>query len=539
MLNIFKLVCFKREEIMNHDRYTAKESLHIKMAFAYLTASSLTMFVATSFLIYSRVPLSEIFPVLIMSIFVTTLSYIFFRIKKKKKDSIIIPWILSLVTVLLPFITKFKYAKAFGWTFTLQSYNSSMILIVLAFLTCLFLREKLFISISILVISIWSVFLYVALTESADYSWDMVVDGKTYLGVIPTREVFMIISMFIISFVAFRWIRIVNGFEKRTTAQKLEIEKRIEQMRTIHLDTKESVATLLNEVDSQNGLVEKFNDRMQSQAATFEEISATLEELRTSSENIHNSSLDQINGNTRMDDIVGDFKTIKNETKINLNSTYAGLHGISERTNEANIKLQEVENTMNTIAGQSGKIAETVSIIVDIADKINLLSLNASIEAARAGDHGKGFAVVADEIGKLAFLTTESIKEIEKVLSLNNTVTKKGVDVIKDSSSMIKEMINAMSGSTDNIKILQDSLMVEEKYINSIIKQMEANIDLANSIGTGTDEQKNAIENTSNAIEDLNSIVSKMVSEIAELATSSNNILNSAKELLKKAEETV
>ena len=174
---------------------------------------------------------------------------------------------------------------------------------------------------------------------------------------------------------------------------------------------------------------------------------------------------------------------------------------------------------------------------IDIADKINLLSLNASIEAARAGEHGKGFAVVADEIGKLAFLTTESIKEIEKVLSLNNAVTKKGVDVIKDSASVIKEMIDEMTGSTGNIMILQDSLMVEEKYINSIIRQMEANIQLAKSIGTGTDEQKNAIENTSNALEDLNLIVSEMVKEINELAQSSANISSSAKELMKKAGE--
>ncbi|PKL16379.1 MAG: hypothetical protein CVV49_16600 [Spirochaetae bacterium HGW-Spirochaetae-5] len=525
--------------IMNNVRYTAREALHIRTAFAYLTALTLTMLVGIGFQIFSRVPFAEILPGLVGSIITVILAFIFFRLKKNKKDSLVIPWIISILTVLMPIIAKLKYATTFGWTFTLQSYNSSMLLLLLAFFTCLFLREKLFIFNICFTISLWSLILYMALSEGAEYSWDMVVDGQPYLGVIPTREVFMIVSMFLFGYVAFRWIRIVNTFEQRTTIQTAEIEKRIEQMKEMNVETKESVATLLSEVDSQNALVVRFNDRMQSQAATFEEISATLEELRGSSESIHNTTLDQIEGNVRMDDIVGDFKTIKNETKENLNSTYSGLHGISERTNEANTKLQEVETTMNTIATQSGKIAETISIIVDIADKINLLSLNASIEAARAGDHGKGFAVVADEIGKLAFLTTESIKEIEKVLSLNNSVTKKGVDVIKDSSSMIKEMINAMSGSTDNIKILQDSLMVEEKYINSIIKQMETNIDLARSIGEGTDEQKNAIENTSNALENLNEIVSEMVSEIAELAASSHNILNSAKDLLKKAEETV
>jgi len=524
---------------MNNKKYTAKEALEIKMAFTYFSAISLTVIIAECFLIAARVPLSELLPGMMAFIFCITLSFIFYRLKKHQKDSKYIPWILSFVTLALPFIQKLNYVKAFGWTFTLLSYNSSILIVLMIFLSCLFLRERLFLTISFSGLFTWSFLLYYALNHGAVYSWDMVVDGKNYLGVIPGREIFMIITTFIISFVTFRWIRIINTFVEESTAQKLEIEQRIGQMQSMNMDTKNSVATLLDEVDSQNALVVKFNEKMQSQAATFEEISATLEELRVSAESIHNTTLEQIEGNVRMDDIVSDFKTIKVETKENLNSTYSGLNTISGKTNDANMKLQDVENTMNTIALQSGKISETVSLIVDIADKINLLSLNASIEAARAGEHGKGFAVVADEIGKLAFLTTESIKEIEKVLTLNNSVTKQGVDVIKDSSSMIKDMINTMSGSTGNIKILQDSLMIEEKYINSIIKQMETNIELARSIGAGTNEQKSAIENSSNAVDNLNEIVSEMVMEISELANSSNNILKSAKELLKKAEETV
>jgi len=520
------------------EKYTASESLQIKTAFAYFIALAMTMTIAVSFLVIAGMPMKDILPQSLAAFFCVGLAFTQYRLKRRKKDSLLIPWIVSFITIIVPFIAKIKYSITHSWTFVLGAYNTSALLVVMTLITCLFLREKLFIAVSTVAIIGWSIFIYVALNSGAEYSWDAIVNGKIYYGVIPSREIFFVFCLVVICYVAFRLIRIINVFQLQTAMQHSEIQKRVDQMHDMNIEIRDNVNMLFTEVDSQNSLVLKFNDRMQSQAATFEEISATLEELRGSSESIHNSTLEQIDGNVKMDEIVEDFKHIKTETRDNLNMTYTQIQGIANRSQEANDKLMDVESTMNTIAVQSNRISETVNIIVDIADKINLLSLNASIEAARAGEHGKGFAVVADEIGKLAFMTTESIKEIEKVLSLNDSVTKKGVEVIKVSSETIKEMIDSISGSNQNIQVLQDSLMVEEKYINSIIKQMEENIRLARAIGTGTDEQKNALENTSNAIEDLNAIVTEMVKEIQELAGSSNVVLESARHLLNKADET-
>lgn len=520
------------------EKYTASESLQIKTTFAYFIALAMTMTIAVSFLVIAGMPMKDILPQSLAAFFCVGLAFTQYRLKRRKKDSLLIPWIVSFITIIVPFIAKIKYSITHSWTFVLGAYNTSALLVVLTLITCLFLREKLFIAVSTVAIIGWSIFIYVALNSGAEYSWDAIVNGKIYYGIIPSREIFFVFCLVVICYVAFRLIRIINVFQLQTAMQHSEIQKRVDQMHDMNIEIRDNVNMLFTEVDSQNSLVLKFNDRMQSQAATFEEISATLEELRGSSESIHNSTLEQIDGNVKMDEIVEDFKHIKTETRDNLNMTYTQIQGIANRSQEANDKLMDVESTMNTIAVQSNRISETVNIIVDIADKINLLSLNASIEAARAGEHGKGFAVVADEIGKLAFMTTESIKEIEKVLSLNDSVTKKGVEVIKVSSETIKEMIDSISGSNQNIQVLQDSLMVEEKYINSIIKQMEENIRLARAIGTGTDEQKNALENTSNAIEDLNAIVTEMVKEIQELAGSSNVVLESARHLLNKADET-
>ena len=76
-----------------------------------------------------------------------------------------------------------------------------------------------------------------------------------------------------------------------------------------------------------------------------------------------------------------------------------------------------VEETVDVLANESGRIAETVKLISDIAEQTNLLALNAAIEAARAGESGRGFAVVADEVRHLADRTRKSTAEIADVIN--------------------------------------------------------------------------------------------------------------------------
>ena len=111
-------------------------------------------------------------------------------------------------------------------------------------------------------------------------------------------------------------------------------------------------------------------------------------------------------------------------------------------------------NVVNGIAESSKQIGNITNVISQIASQTNMLSLNASIEAARAGDAGKGFAVVAEEVGRLADHSGKSVAEINDLIAKAASETARGVQMshaVKDSISRIAVSVNENNRSAQAI----------------------------------------------------------------------------------------
>lgn len=168
-----------------------------------------------------------------------------------------------------------------------------------------------------------------------------------------------------------------------------------------------------------------------------------------------------------------------------LNSTnHSQILGLSEILDELRRQSEEINAAMESINGSVAGFSETTHDISDIARQINILSINASIEAARAGDAGKGFAVVAQEVGKLANHSQEAVAEAEKsnalvfgdIKTVNDivaSINKKMVEIQKMMND-VRDNISATMGKGSDISEAMNAVSEINDHVDGLVSKAES-----------------------------------------------------------------
>lgn len=227
------------------------------------------------------------------------------------------------------------------------------------------------------------------------------------------------------------------------------------KIKTALQDISESLGTMLRDINATADkvaegstgvatLAASLSEGASDQVATIQELSATVEEI-TATSNINSQHAAQANDRT---------------TEV--------LHSIEH----CDQQMDKLVQAMDHIRTSSDAIVSIVSAIEEIASQTNLLSLNASIEAARAGDAGRGFAVVANEVGALANQTVDSVQSTSRLIQNTLQAVEEGVEIVKQTAASLHEV----TGGAANISSLMNEIATTSEMQTQSLEQFASGI---------------------------------------------------------------
>lgn len=205
---------------------------------------------------------------------------------------------------------------------------------------------------------------------------------------------------------------------------------------------------------------------------------------------------------------INEITSMVNRTTENASELSGIAKVASEKAEEGQKTMQLLVAAMETIQESSaqlqnigaiiGQIHSKTAVINDIVSKTELLSLNASIESARAGEHGKGFAVVAEEVGNLAKISGKSAQEIQALITSSQEQVTQILEITKDRVDQAKKVT---SDAQKAFTMIADNISTLSSVMNQIIdasKEQEVGVRQISSAMMQIDKSTHAIQAESN-----------------------------------------
>ena len=276
-----------------------------------------------------------------------------------------------------------------------------------------------------------------------------------------------------------------------------EITKNIENIRDRFITLDKSVASSTEAIESIDEKVRGLSADIQKESSNVDEVSSAIKEMTASIQNITRLTGERKQGAVEMAQLVSDGSE----------------------------KMQESNETLKSITGDIDDILEIIEIINSVSEQTHLLSMNAAIESAHAGEAGRGFAVVAEEIRKLAESASENASRIDgtlrtitgkfnEAMATSNTSTETFGKVQKEVETF-SGALTEIAGSMDELSSGSEGVLSSTEEVSEIIRRLN---DSSERMAKRTEEIKRAMQEAA-------SVSTEVVGGVSEIDRGAREIL--------------
>lgn len=283
-----------------------------------------------------------------------------------------------------------------------------------------------------------------------------------------------------------------------------KLEESSNQVHTFCMDNSATIQQLAASTMQVNDMTQLMNEHMTQMRTQAEEITKETEQ-----------------SNKTSDEIAGRAQNMQNSTAAAIIETKKMYQMIKDRTQLAVEGLKSV-----------AKINELTKAIVEVSDQTSLLSLNASIEAARAGDAGRGFSVVATEISKLANRSLETVKDINEIIKEVNLAVANITASMEETSNFLENTVLADYDNFNNIGVqYMDDADTFRAGMDNISKEIEVLNGSIKEIANAVESIYVAVGETTSGVNDIAEKTTDVVSVTSDNYNLTNNTVASVEDL--------